>query len=240
MIVIFCSRPVALSLALTLRMPLASMSNVTSICGTPRGAGRMPSRMKRPSDLLSCAMARSPWTTWISTRRLVVGRRREDLALAGRDRRVARDQRRRDAAQGLDAQGQRRDVQQQDVLTSPLSTPAWMAAPTATTSSGLTPRCGSLPKNWRTFSMTSGMRVWPPTSTTSSICAADSRRPAAPAWHGLERALDQVADELLQLGAGQRQLQVLGTGGVRGDEGQVDVRLHARSRARSSPSPPLP
>ena len=30
-------------------------------------------------------------------------------------------------------------------LTSPLSTPAWMAAPTATTSSGLTPLCGSLP-----------------------------------------------------------------------------------------------
>ena len=30
-------------------------------------------------------------------------------------------------------------------LTSPLSTPAWIAAPTATTSSGLTPLCGSLP-----------------------------------------------------------------------------------------------
>ena len=32
-------------------------------------------------------------------------------------------------------------------LTSPPSTPAWMAAPTATTSSGLTPLCGSLPAN---------------------------------------------------------------------------------------------
>ena len=29
-------------------------------------------------------------------------------------------------------------------FTSPASTPAWMAAPTATTSSGLTPLCGSL------------------------------------------------------------------------------------------------
>src|ERR1044071_4553564 len=34
---ICCSLPVALSLAVTLTMPLASMSKVTSICGTPRG-----------------------------------------------------------------------------------------------------------------------------------------------------------------------------------------------------------
>src|SRR5437870_616298 len=38
-IVIFCSFPVPRSLAETLTMPLASMSKVTSTCGTPRGAG---------------------------------------------------------------------------------------------------------------------------------------------------------------------------------------------------------
>src|ERR1044072_3225852 len=37
-------------------------------------------------------------------------------------------------------------------LTSPLSTPPWIAAPTATTSSGLTPLCGSLPISSLTFS----------------------------------------------------------------------------------------
>ena len=42
---IACSLPVALSFADTLRIPLASMSNVTSICGTPRRAGAMPSRL---------------------------------------------------------------------------------------------------------------------------------------------------------------------------------------------------
>ena len=41
--VILFSLPVALSLADTCRMPLASMSKVTSICGMPRGAGGMPS-----------------------------------------------------------------------------------------------------------------------------------------------------------------------------------------------------
>src|SRR5437667_45204 len=36
----FCSLPVALSRAETFRMPFASMSNVSSICGTPRVAGQ--------------------------------------------------------------------------------------------------------------------------------------------------------------------------------------------------------
>src|SRR5690348_10782865 len=51
--VIFCSLPVALSLALTLTMPLASMSKVTSTCGTPRGAGGMPSRDRKSTRLNS-------------------------------------------------------------------------------------------------------------------------------------------------------------------------------------------
>ena len=43
------------------------MSNVTSICGVPRAAGGMPSRMKRPISRLSAAISRSPWSTRIST-----------------------------------------------------------------------------------------------------------------------------------------------------------------------------
>ena len=57
----------AWSFAVTLRMPLASMSKVTSICGMPRGAGGMPSRMNRPRLLLSAAIGRSPCKTWTST-----------------------------------------------------------------------------------------------------------------------------------------------------------------------------
>ena len=62
-------------------------------------------------------------------------------------------------------------------LTSPLRTPPWMAAPTATTSSGLTPLCGSLPISSLTSSTTAGMRVMPPTRTTWSI--ADGSSPAS-------------------------------------------------------------
>jgi hypothetical protein len=44
-----------------------------------------------------------------------------------------------------------------------------MAAPMATTSSGFTPWCGSFPNNSFTFATTAGMRVMPPTKTTSWI-----------------------------------------------------------------------
>ena len=62
-------------------------------------------------------------------------------------------------------------------MTSPLSTPAWIAAPIATTSSGLTPLWGSLPTISLTFSCTAGMRVMPPTRMTCSILSAE--RPAS-------------------------------------------------------------
>src|ERR1700722_10527995 len=64
---ICCSLLVALSLAVTLTMPLASMSNVTSICGTPRGAPGIPTRSNWPSALLSAAISRSPWKTRMVT-----------------------------------------------------------------------------------------------------------------------------------------------------------------------------
>ena len=48
-------------------MPLASISKVTSICGTPRGDGGMPMRSNEPSSLLSAAISRSPWNTRMVT-----------------------------------------------------------------------------------------------------------------------------------------------------------------------------
>ena len=62
-----CALPVSRSFADTVRMPFASMSNVTSICGTPAGARLMPFSLNVPMDLLSFAMGRSPCSTWIST-----------------------------------------------------------------------------------------------------------------------------------------------------------------------------
>src|SRR5215467_4813980 len=99
-IVIFWSLPVAVSFAVTFRIPLASMSNVPSICGTPRGAGGIPVRWNLPSVRFCAA----------------IGRGREGLRLLGRDRRVARNHRRCDTAQRFNRQRQRSDVEQQQVL----------------------------------------------------------------------------------------------------------------------------
>jgi hypothetical protein len=57
-------------------------------------------------------------------------------------------------------------------FTVPLNTPAWIAAPMATTSSGFTPLFGSLLMSERTNSCTMGIRVAPPTRTTSFISLA--------------------------------------------------------------------
>mmetsp|Transcript_25999 Transcript_25999/g.77533 ORF Transcript_25999/g.77533 Transcript_25999/m.77533 type:complete len:200 (-) Transcript_25999:1404-2003(-) len=59
--------PDAESLAETERMPLASISKLTSICGTPRGAGTMPESSNLPSAWLSLVIARSPSKTWMVT-----------------------------------------------------------------------------------------------------------------------------------------------------------------------------
>src|ERR1043165_5670821 len=62
-----CCWPVAWSRAFTFTMPFESMAYVTSICGTPRGAGGMPTRSNFPSDLFSRENSRSPCSTWICT-----------------------------------------------------------------------------------------------------------------------------------------------------------------------------
>ena len=58
--IIDCSLPVALSFADTFKIPFASMSKVTSICGTPLGAGAIPTNSKLPNILLSAAISLSP------------------------------------------------------------------------------------------------------------------------------------------------------------------------------------
>ena len=90
----FCSLPVPLSLADTLRMPFASMSNETSICGMPRGAGGMPVEREAAERAVVHRHLALALEHVDLDLRLVVGRGREDLRLARRDRRVARDQRR--------------------------------------------------------------------------------------------------------------------------------------------------
>ena len=110
-IVIFCSLPVPRSFAETLTMPFASMSKVTSICGTPRGAGGMSDQVEssqRPVVARHRTLALKNVNLHGS---LTVRSRRERFALPRGNRRVALDQLREDATQGFDTERQRRDVE---------------------------------------------------------------------------------------------------------------------------------
>ncbi len=97
-------------------MPLASMSKATSICGMPRGAGGMPVELELAERLVVLGHLALALQDVDLDRGLVVLGRREHLALARGNRRVALDQLGHHAALGLDAQGQRRHVQQKHVL----------------------------------------------------------------------------------------------------------------------------
>ena len=67
LIVICCSLLVPRSLAVTVTIPLASISKQTSIWGTPAFAIGIPSNLNRPIDLLPEAILRSPCNTFTST-----------------------------------------------------------------------------------------------------------------------------------------------------------------------------
>ena len=113
---IACSLPVARSFADTFRIPFASMSKVTSICGTPRGAGGMPTRWNLPSVRLSRAISRSPCSTWTSTE-VWLSDAVEKISVFLVGIVVFRSiSARHHAAEGLDAERQGRHVEEQDVL----------------------------------------------------------------------------------------------------------------------------
>ena len=184
-IVIFCSLPVPWSLAETWTMPLASMSKVTSIFGTPRGAGAMPVSSNVPSDLLCCAISRSPWKTWMRTdgwlssavvkisQRLVGMAVLRSMSLVNRPCLVSMPRQ-----SGVTSMSR-------TSLRSPLRTPDCRLAPTATTSSGLTPLLGSLPPVISlTTLVTAGMRVEPPTRTTWSMSETLMPASSMTFWNG--------------------------------------------------------
>ena len=137
----------------------------------PRGAGGIPTSSNRPSVRLSAAMERSPCSTWMLTAGWLSAAVEKiwlffvgivvffSISFVSTPPSVSMP-----SDRGVTSRSR-------TSFTSPARTPPWIAAPTATTSSGLTPLWGSFPKISLTFCWTRGMRVIPPTRMTSSICA---------------------------------------------------------------------
>ena len=179
--VIFCSLPVPRSLAETLMMPLASMSKVTSIWGTPLLAGGIPSRTNLPREVLSAAMGLSPCTTLISTEGWLSTAVENtcdflvgmvvflSISLVATPPRVSMPRDR-----GVTSSSR-------TSLTSPDRTAPWMAAPMETHSIGSIPRWILGPTMLSTKFWMMGILVGPPTRMILSILSG-LRRASDMAW----------------------------------------------------------
>ena len=97
-------------------MPLASISNVTSICGIPRGAGRYSDQIELAQELVVGRHFPLALKYTDGYRGLVVLSGGKDLALAGRNRGVLLNQLGENAAERFDTKRERCHVEQENVL----------------------------------------------------------------------------------------------------------------------------
>ena len=208
-------------------MPLASMSKVTSICGSPRGDGRDPGQLEH-AELL---VVRRDLTLALEDldlhRRLVVLGRGEDLRPLGRDRGVPLDELGEDAALGLDAQRQRGHVEQQDVLDLALEHAGLQAGADRDDLVRVDALVRLLAAGQRLDQVDHRGHPGGPADQHHVVQVVELDPGVLD--HLLERALapvEQVGGHPLELRAGQLGVQVQRAVGGVGDVGQVDLRLH--------------
>mmetsp|Transcript_9843 Transcript_9843/g.18607 ORF Transcript_9843/g.18607 Transcript_9843/m.18607 type:complete len:210 (+) Transcript_9843:958-1587(+) len=175
-------RPELFSSAITLRIPLASMSKVTSIWGLARGIGGMSDSVKVPISLFWATRGRSPSNTLISTLDWLSALVEKVLDLvAGMV--VFLSMRTcmtppTVSTPRLRAVTSNKSKPSVCLLLPPVKMCACTAAPNATASSGLMDLFRSLPEKYSEIKdCTLGIRVLPPTSTTS--CTAPFSMPAS-------------------------------------------------------------
>ena len=162
--------------------------------------------------------------------RLVVAGRREDFRLAARDGGVAVDEFGRHAAQSFDAQGQRGDVEQQDSLDFAFEHSALNTGTDCNDLVGVDALMGRLAD--QSTGCFDNPRHAGHASNQHQFVDLLGRN-AGVAQTGLsrgDRALEEGVTQLLHLGAGKLQGDVLRTGSIGRDEGQVDLVLLGRGQ----------
>ena len=188
-------------------------------------AGCRPAR-SGPASCCRPAISRSPCSTWTDDQRLVVDRGGEDLRLLAGDGGVLVDDAGEDAAGGLDAQRERGDVEQQDVLDLALEHAALDGGADRHHLVGVDALVRLLAEEALHHLLHLGHaghaahqddRCRAAAAVTPGVAERDLA--------GLDGLLDQVADQLLEGGPVDGLGQVLGAGGVGGDEGEVDLGL---------------
>src|SRR5215204_4992083 len=153
---------------------------------------------------------------------------REGLALLGWDRRVAIDQPREDAAQGLDAERQRGHVEQQDVLDLALEDAGLDRGADRDDLVRVDPAMRlaaeellhGLDDLWHARHAADQDHLVDLRSLDPGVAQRGAAR--------IDRLLDQIVDQLLELRAGELDVEVLRPVLVGGDERKVDLGLHRR------------
>ena len=154
---------------------------------------------------------------------LTVRRCREGLGLLGRDGRVARDHRRSDATQGFDGQGERRDVEEQQIFHLAGEYTGLDGGADGNDFIGVDALVALFAEE--VFDELLNARHTGLAADEDDL--VDLAGIDAGIGKGLLRrlhgALDDVLHKLLELGASELADQVLRTGSIRRDEGQVDL-----------------
>ena len=158
--------------------------------------------------------------------RLTVRRRREDLALLCRDRRIGGNHHGRDTAERLDAERKRGNIEKEHIR--------HVAGKNAPLDSS--PHCDNLVRIDALVSLSS-KHIF-----DQLLHAGDARHPTDQnhfidlarieggisqcLLDGRQAALDQIFHKLLELRPGQRHVQMFRTVSRRRNEGEIDLRLH--------------
>ena len=163
-------------------------------------------------------------------RRLVVGRGGERLALLGGHGGVLLNQLGHDPAQGLDAQRQRGDVEQEHVLDLALEHAALDGRADGHHLIRVDALVRILAEDGLDLLLHLGHAGH--TANEDNLVDLAGTEPGVleGGTAGAFAAVDQILDQGFQLGAAQLDVEVLGAAGVGGDERQVDVRLHGRGQ----------
>ncbi len=159
---------------------------------------------------------------------LVISRRGKDLALLGRDGRIPLDQVREDAAQGLDTQGERRHVQKQHVLDVALQHAALNGRADRHDFVGIHATMRFLAEKFADNLDDLGHSGHAADQHHFVDVLCRHARIGQGFLAGFDGALDQIVNELFQLGPRELGHQVPRPAGVRSDEGQVDLGLLRR------------
>ena len=194
--------------------------------GHPARSRRKSDQMEHAEELVVARHLALALENLDLDRRLVVCRGREDFGLLRRNGRVALDQLRHDASERLDAERERRDVEQQEVFDV----------------SGEDPSLDRGADRYHLVRVHALVRLFAEQLLHELL---DSRHAGLAAHENdlvdvlrlepgvlqrltarSDRSVHDLLDELLEFGARQLQLEVLGARGVRRDEGQIHLGLH--------------